>query len=314
VSAPLDFVKRLAAELKEAGIRFAITSGMACVHYGLQQTTKDSDWIIPPDDLEGFCALLIRLEGAMPPWRVAYRPVFGAPVISDYHQHGWTSHLALWDGAHTPEHHVDLFGRPPRVLGWETDPEAPAFASRHVVAQMKKTDRDKDWFAVDGLGLQEWLRGEVRGLLHARSMAQLRLAWQACPAAARPDLVMRRPVLAQIEEGVSDERLERLLHVERAVWQCVNRERYTAYQRAWKAFFRRWQEASAWSWPVGEPFWMQHQRVSEAARLHGLPREPLDAAGREAAFTQGRRRAANLTGADDAELALVCPPHSEILP
>jgi hypothetical protein len=28
VSAPLDFVKRLAAELKEAGIRFAITSGM----------------------------------------------------------------------------------------------------------------------------------------------------------------------------------------------------------------------------------------------------------------------------------------------
>lgn len=47
---------------------------------------------------------------------------------------------------------------------------------------------------------------------------------------------------------------------------------------------------------------------------YGLPREPLDAAGREAAFTQGLRRAANLTGADDAELAFVCPPHSEILP
>lgn len=39
---PLDFLNMFRIELRASGIRFAITSGMACVHYGLQQTTKDS--------------------------------------------------------------------------------------------------------------------------------------------------------------------------------------------------------------------------------------------------------------------------------
>jgi hypothetical protein len=51
VSAPLDFLKIFAGQLRQAEISFAITSGMACVHYGLQQITKDSDWIIPAEDL-----------------------------------------------------------------------------------------------------------------------------------------------------------------------------------------------------------------------------------------------------------------------
>ena len=50
MSAPLDFLKIFAGQLREVGIPFAITSGMACVHYGLQQTTKDSDWIIPAEN------------------------------------------------------------------------------------------------------------------------------------------------------------------------------------------------------------------------------------------------------------------------
>jgi hypothetical protein len=51
VSAPLDFLKIFAGQLRQAEISFAITYGMACVHYGLQQITKDSDWIIPAEDL-----------------------------------------------------------------------------------------------------------------------------------------------------------------------------------------------------------------------------------------------------------------------
>jgi hypothetical protein len=186
VSAPLDFVKRFAAELRRSGIRFAITSGMACVHYGLQQTTKDSDWIIAPEELDRFRELLGRFECEMPPWRVAYRPIF--------------------------------------------------------------------------------------------------------------------------------ERLERLLHVERAIWQCVNRERYGVFQREWKAFYRRWQADAEWSWPTGEPFWMQHQRVCDAARHYALPVQPLDPARREQVYREGLRRAANLTGADATEQALASPPIEEILP
>ena len=39
MSAPLDFLRIFAGQLRQAGIHFAITSGMACVHYGLQQNT-----------------------------------------------------------------------------------------------------------------------------------------------------------------------------------------------------------------------------------------------------------------------------------
>ena len=88
MSAPLDFLKIFAGQLRQGGIRFAITSGMACVHYGLQQTTKDSDWIIAPDDLDKLRELLMRLEQAAPPWRVSYRQILGAPRCR--HRTGWT--------------------------------------------------------------------------------------------------------------------------------------------------------------------------------------------------------------------------------
>jgi len=39
-----DFLSEFRTLLRGAGIRFAITSGMAYVRYGLQQLTKDSDW------------------------------------------------------------------------------------------------------------------------------------------------------------------------------------------------------------------------------------------------------------------------------
>ena len=34
---PLDFLNTVRVEMRASGIRFAITSGMACVHYGLQE-------------------------------------------------------------------------------------------------------------------------------------------------------------------------------------------------------------------------------------------------------------------------------------
>lgn len=62
MSVPLDFRKNLAGELREAVIPFAITSGMAGVHGGVQETTKDSDWIIPDDSLDRLRTMLSRLE------------------------------------------------------------------------------------------------------------------------------------------------------------------------------------------------------------------------------------------------------------
>jgi len=87
VSAPLDFLKIFAGQLRQAGISFAITSGMAFVHYGLQQTTEDSDWIIPAEDLARLRELFARLESSLPPWRISYRQICGAPLETEFMEH-----------------------------------------------------------------------------------------------------------------------------------------------------------------------------------------------------------------------------------
>ena len=67
---PLEFLDLFRAELRAARIRFAITSGMACIRYGLQQTTKDSDWIVSAAELRQLRGLLEQCEHRLPPWVV----------------------------------------------------------------------------------------------------------------------------------------------------------------------------------------------------------------------------------------------------
>jgi hypothetical protein len=88
----------------------------------------------------------------MPPWRVRYRNIFGAPLEPEFLAGGWTSHISIRDDPATADHALDWFGRPPRVSSWKADAEG--FADRPVVARMKHTDRAKDWPIVDSLG---WL-------------------------------------------------------------------------------------------------------------------------------------------------------------
>ncbi len=52
MSSPLDFLRRFAAELRGAGIRFAITSVMARVHYHAHFDTPD-DLADRPPELDG---------------------------------------------------------------------------------------------------------------------------------------------------------------------------------------------------------------------------------------------------------------------
>jgi hypothetical protein len=58
MSTPLEFLKLFSARLGGAGVHHVITSGMACVFYGLQQTTKDSDLVIDVKELPRFLELL----------------------------------------------------------------------------------------------------------------------------------------------------------------------------------------------------------------------------------------------------------------
>lgn len=95
MQSPLEFLDAFRGDLRAAGLRFAITSGMACVRYGLQQTTKDSDWILPPDQADPLRAVFAHRESALPAWTIRYRSIFGAPLEAEWLAGGWTSHLAI---------------------------------------------------------------------------------------------------------------------------------------------------------------------------------------------------------------------------
>lgn len=316
MSAPLDFLKIFAGHLRGAGIPFAITSGMACVHYGLQQNTKDSDWIIPADALEQLRELLAKLEGVLPPWRVSYRQIFGAPLEAEYMRHGWASHLSIWDNAASVEHKVDIFSKPPRVKAEEIEADNEGWATRHVVAQMKRTDRDKDWPIIQGLGQQLWERNHAFSLLHLTEPDALLAAWRTSPSQERAVLAARRPLLRTLDAtpppGKLD--LERLLALERLVWERVNEQRHGRYTRAWKDFYRAWRHEEDWEWPVNEQFWLQHQRLARAVRDHGLPPNPLGDVPREELVEVALLQVAKVGGASQDEIAKVLPPVDELLP
>lgn len=298
-----------------AGVRFAITGGMACVRYGLQQTTKDSDWIVAPETLGAVCGVLKELESRAPPAEVSYRSVFGAPLDPRWHRGGWTSHLAVrLDPAGLPLH-LDFFGSPPRAAAWAADPEDPAYADRATVARMKKTDRDRDWPMADGLALQQIALGDPDGLLHLQSAELLRKAWGQTSHAAREAAAARRPLLRMVDSEPDDLRLEAAIRAERLIWECVNRERCHLYQREWKAFFRRWQEQPGWRWPVSESFAAQHARLVAAAEACQLPCSPLDEGeGRPGLLRRAAARAAVLANLDPARIEALTPPLSELLP
>ena len=316
MSSPIDFYRAFQSLLRSRGITGVLTSGMACVEYGLQQNTKDTDWIIAPDDIASLVALLGELECGISGgnWRITYRGLFGAPLDPEYLAGGWTSHLAAFDQPESAERHLDFFGWPPRVgEAWRND-AASGIASRNTVARMKKTDRPKDWPLVNALAIQAHYAGDSDAVLHLRDPDILREAWRNTSGADRDRGLQERPLLAVLD-AIDDLRLERLLLVEATLWQCVNRERYLVYQRAWKDFYRAWQQDRVGQWPTSEPFLQQHRRVCDAVRRHGLPPAPLGTvAARQEVYDRGRARAAMLSAATPLEMETVAMPLGIILP
>jgi hypothetical protein len=245
---------------------------------------------------------------------VAYRPVFGAPLEPDFMAQGWTSHLAVWDRADSPEHHVDLFSRPPRVSAMELASSDLAFASRHVVAQMKKTDRDRDWPIVDSLGLQMRDADPALALRHIQDARLLMDAWRQASPGARSDSAVHRPLLRLLDSVSDPDALHAWLRLERIVWETINQERYGLYTAAWKGFYRRWRASDDFAWPTAERFPVQHRRVREAAALYGLSVDPLGAVSREVLYARALRRAAVRADSTLEKIAQVQPPLAETLP
>ncbi|MEO7297758.1 MAG: hypothetical protein ABI042_04195, partial [Verrucomicrobiota bacterium] len=85
------FFEDFVSELRHRGVVCAITSGMACVHYGVAETTKDCDLLCHPSSFGTLLDLLeeTKVSGAS----CRYRGNISPPLDARWHRGGWTSHF-----------------------------------------------------------------------------------------------------------------------------------------------------------------------------------------------------------------------------
>lgn len=225
--------------------------------------------------------------------------------------HGWTTHVGIIDADGT-EHHLDFFGQAPRVTKLEWDPVDSDIASRVLVAQMKKTDREKDWPFVAALGKQAIAQGDVRGILHGQDVDWLIQSWNEIEPRRRVELVADRPLLQFIDGEPT--KLRRAIMIEKFIWQAVNRSRYRVYQQAWQEFFRQRRREPEFQWPVEVSFEEQCDRLANAAAKYELPQAPLDLATKEIALADALHEASDIFAASMQELEQIAPPLRVLLP
>src|SRR5207253_2178642 len=134
----------------------------ACVHYGVAETTKDCDLLCHTDSFARLLDILGETRVGEHPCR--YRGHISPPLDSRWHRGGWTSHFE-WEAA--PQRTtLDVFGRAVRQsLPWEHELSG-LYVSMNVVAEMKRTDRDKDWPFITSLGTEMLRERDPRGWLH----------------------------------------------------------------------------------------------------------------------------------------------------
>jgi hypothetical protein len=220
----LEFVARL----REHGVVCAITSGLACVHYGIAETTKDCDLLCHPD---AFGLLLdefgqTKING-LP---CQYRGHLSPPLDERWHSGGWTSHF-IW-GRGPDAATFDVFGRALRgSVSWTGDLSG-LFVSPHIVAEMKRTNRDKDWAFITDLGIYLVEEGDPRGWLHIFDEKALTgiLREFPCP----PDMTARRPALRFAMD--KDARVAGALLAERLFWEQLDAKRIEIYQHALRPY------------------------------------------------------------------------------
>ena len=276
------FFTGLVATAQARGIPCAITSGMACVHYGVAATTKDCDVLCASDSAGEFLALIE--ETTVRGLSANYRGNLSPPLDARWLRGGWTAHLA-WN-VPPEEVKLDMFGVAPRAsVPWPSEIEG-LYVSRRVVAEMKRTDRSKDWPFITGLGIKMLKAGRAEGWLHLFDAEVIKQNLSAFPLPE--EIVEQRPVLALALAG--DERLGAALYAEEAFWHQLDACRIRIYERALRPYVsavRKLTARRALSLPES------HALRIECAARHLAP-EPVHAHGIERLIAETREAAAQL--------------------
>lgn len=262
--ADLDrFYENLIASIRASGGVCAITSGMACVLYHVAQSTKDCDVLCSEAAVGPFLSQLAQttLDGAT----CSYRGHITPPLDARWLKGGWTSHFE-WKAADITAY-LDVFGVAPRASSpWVTELNG-RLAGMHTVAEMKRTDRLKDWPFATALGVKMIEAGDLRGWLHLFDATTLRQTKDTAPC---PEEIRRaRPLLTLLDED--SPRLQAAVFAEMVYWQQLDHIRMRVYEAAVRQYFMAVKKDAAADVP---DFLTQHRtRVGHAEAL--LPQSPL---------------------------------------
>jgi hypothetical protein len=189
----------------------------------------------------------------------------------------------VWDAAGA-EAYLDIVGVAPRGSSpWEAELQG-FYAGPHTVAEMKRTNREKDWPFVTALGVKLLEAGDPRGGLHLFNYDVLiqTAAKLSCPA----EMIALRPVLGLLAPG--DERLEVALKGEIEFWNQLDRLRIRVHEHAVRPYMLAVKRDSRSKDPA---LHTQHlARVEHAERL--LPVNPLRQHGLERLIAEAQAQAA----------------------
>lgn len=284
-----EFFSCIVARAQSNGIACAITSGMACVHFGVAATTKDCDVLCDAAKSDEFRELLAGtgLRGLFP----VYRGNVSPPLAVNWMRGGWTSHF-IWETK--PEAAcLDIFGVAPRGRSpWGEDLRG-IYAPPNVVAEMKRTNREKDWPFATALGGKMLNEGDAEGWLHLYDVDVMR---QYAKHAMPPDsLAGVRPLLG-LAPFSDTLRVKRVLLAERAFWSELDELRVRIYQKPLRAYRAAVRRESACSRPLAE----SHEIRLACAKAH-LPLHPLRDYGRDRMIAEARANVEATVGADVLE-------------
>lgn len=246
----------LTREFNAGGLLAVICSGQAAVLHRLAITSKDGDWILREDQvaLDHVIDVLAR-QGAK------YR--FGAPLDVRWMSGGWSAHLEFQrDGLRV---RTDFFTRPPRMsraalerMWKDQEGRDPPFTDARTLAEMKKTDREKDYPFIGELARR--MTDPRDRILYSRSAEDLMEMARREPALVRA-LVAERPLLSRIAEG--RRALLEAIQFEMLDLMERNERRLHAYRVASAAWAEQWSSVS--SDIEGRPLIEAHARLVERA-------------------------------------------------
>jgi hypothetical protein len=215
--------------------RAIISSGQAVVLHRLAVASKDGDWIVREDD-----EALKHILQVLDMFGARYR--FGAPFDKKWLAGGWSSHFEFMKESLRVR--TDFVSRPPRISAeglsriWvESGERNPPFIGLEDLADLKKTNREKDYVIIGELARKmAALENRIR---YSRSAREI-VGYYKQNAELVSRLMQERGIAPDSLKSV--EALETALDVERRVLIHANERRLERYLSVGRAWSERWKK------------------------------------------------------------------------